>query len=180
MKSTQTIRLVLPLMLIFHACSSGQAQAQEETLPQFTDEQRWDRMSFHWDSWAVASILQARADGRTAEDAAQFIGELFAPGWGENFTPRSFMRGTYRNLMAWRDARFEVLEVSDQRASFRFSRSYASSFGEDGERLGVTVEEMDLYLVRIHQVIVEHNGLTFHSERDGDDIIFTVTVPSGA
>ncbi len=180
MKSTQTIRLVLPLMLIFHACSSGQAQAQEETLPQLTAEQRWDRMSFLLESWAIAAILHARAEQQTAEDAGQDIGELFAPSWGDNFTPRGFMRGTYRNLMSWREARFEVLEVSDQRASFRFTPAYRATFGEDRELLGVTVEEMDLYWIRIHKVIVEHNGLTFHSERDGDDIIFTVTVPSGA
>jgi len=180
MKSTQTIGLVLPLVLIFQACSSGQAQAQEETLPQLTAEQRWDRMSFLLEGWAVAAILHARAEEQTAEDAGQDLGELFAPTWGENLTPRGFMRGTYRNIMAWREARFEVLEDSDQRASFRFTPSYISSFGEDGEMLGVTLEEMDLYWVRIHQVIVEHNGLTFNWERDGDDLIFTVAVPSGA
>ena len=179
MKTRQTIRFVLPLMLMFSACSTGQAQAQEETLPQFSAEQRWDRLAFHWTSWAAASILHARSEGRTAEDAGQEIGELYAPSWGPDLTPRGFMLGTHRNVMAWRNARFDVLEVSDQRASFRYKPSYPSIFGEDGEWLGVTVEEVDLYMVEIHRVIVEHNGLAFQWERDGDDFVFTISVPSG-
>ena len=91
-----------------------------------------------------------------------------------------FMWGTYRNIMSWREARFEVLEDSGQRARFRFNRSYVSDYGEEGVMLGVTVEEIDLYMVRIHQVIVESHGLTFDWERAGDDFIFTVAAPPGS
>jgi hypothetical protein len=144
-------------------------------LPQLTPEQNWNRMEFHWATWAAVATAYAQEQGHSVESFALWLAEKVAPSWGESGsgTPARLVRGWYRNAAAWKDLEFEVLVATDEMVTVRSNRPWAQDFDAEG-MYGLTADGVDQLFRVFYQNVATHLGLTFEQESEGDYLVITV------
>jgi hypothetical protein len=162
------------LLSAFLLASPVYAQATF-TLPALTADQRWDRLEGHYTYLLATSVAFAKAQGKSIEEYARFIGKLAAPTWSKGLTPRGLIRGTYRNTMAWREADVVVTDSSEASPSARLNRSsYVRTFGTKGVVEGLTPDDWEQIFFFVSDEIAKYHGLVYEQRRDGDFLVITV------
>lgn len=147
----------------------------QETWPDYTQDQQWDRMTRLGSLGTVAAMAYAKSQGADLEEFGKWWGDLFAPGWGQPgaYGPVQAMRGMRRNFLAWKGMTFEILSESDAAVSARFTRPWVAYFGDNGTWYGVTLEEYEHLNFQFMERIAEYHGLSFEEHRDGEGVVIT-------
>lgn len=149
--------------------------AQTTEWPDYTPEQRWNRMAQMGVLGVVSAIAYAKAQNADIEEFGKWWGDLFAPSWGQPGTsgPFEVMRGMRRNFLINPAAEFEILAQTENSVSARFNRPYVTYFGESGTWYGVTLEEYERLNSMFFQRIAEYHGLAFDERREGERWVIT-------
>jgi len=150
------------------------AQQIEIQLPEYTDDQRWDRMEFHWESLFIVSIAFAKAHNVTPEEYFRFIGKQFAPTWEGDVTPERILRGTYLNTAAWRNHHFEILDAMESMVRFRTNRFLISHLRTYGEQHGISDTAIEKFFSIVMDEITKYHGLSYEQNVEGDYLVITV------
>lgn len=154
--------------------------AQEPELPQYTPDQRWERISTLSYVSIVASIRHAKEMGQSVEEFAHWWADLFDDSWGEpgSYGPAQVMRGMRRNWLSFHKGEVDVLEMTDDVARARFSRApYLEYFGDDGTSYGVTVEEYEMLNDIFAAAIADYHGLVYEGQINDDGWVMTFRRP---
>ena len=85
------------------------------------------------------------------------------------------MRGMHGNWMSWPNAKVEVVETSDRSVTARFSRPYASHFGDDGMLYDCSIKEFERVMELVQQEIADYLDLRHERHQDDDWITVTLT-----
>ena len=163
------MKRVPALLLAFLLVVPLGARAQDIELNTYTPEQRWQRASEFVTLGALSGMAVAKASGQSVEFYNKYMADMFVPGWGQpNTGDLGIVRGMHRNMVVWPDGRFEIVEQSDNSITVRVNRPWASFFGEDGTRFGVTLEEYDSYFDYFNARLADYKGLSYeHWIEDG-------------
>ena len=145
------------------------AQAQEIDLPDYTLDQRWTRAAQFSVNGMVQLISLGKEKGMTIEEIGTWMGEFYAPGWGEPpREPSSMIVSFHRNHMTSPNGIVEVLEITESSASARFNAPHRAVFGDDMVRYGITVEEYEKVMVGFAEVIAERLELEVEQRVEGE------------
>jgi hypothetical protein len=167
--------VLLAVAAVVLVAAPSAAQTLDPPWPDFTEEQRWERMGVLGTLGTVAAMAYAKDQGTTVEEFGRWWGDLFAPSWGQPgaYGPFEVMRGMRRNFLAWPGLEFEILSEGESAVSARVNRPWAAYFGESGTWYGVTLDEFETLNSTFMRRIGEYHGLAFEESRDGDRMVVT-------
>lgn len=140
-------------------------------LPTITDAQHWNRASMHFILMFNAFIAREREQGRSAEEGAAYFYRLVGGGWGKDLGPKDMLEAMHTNFSMIPKTRFEVFEVTENRAHFRFSRAHVAYYGTSGEMFGVKPEAYEQAIATFHATIAAERGMTCELKREGDWLV---------
>ena len=145
-----------------------------------TAEQKWTRSVLFVDFAWVGMIAYAKSMDQTPKQLGRWMGEWGSLSWGDpgSMTLPSFVRQLFLNYHLWDDLEFEVLTETENEIRVRMNSPYAGFFGEDGERYGVTLQELQQVWCLTYEGIADHLGFDMTHEVEGEWIEFTVKTRS--
>lgn len=160
---------------------AGQDTRQQVTtfqFPSFTTEQNWARVSVLWTASAVASIAYAKARGQTVEEYGHWLGDFFAPGWGQPNSGSAvrYARGIQNNLRSLSGTTIELLSVHDTAVTMRVSRPWVNTFTGPGHSyLGVTLDEYETVNRLFSEQVGRYLGLRYEQHIHSAWTIMTIS-----
>ncbi|MBT8395583.1 MAG: hypothetical protein HKO65_01850 [Gemmatimonadetes bacterium] len=167
-------RTLLSTVLALAVLTAIPAQAQEIELPEFTMEERWERMAFLLVGWEVAIISMGEQHGMTPEEVGHWVGKYFSQGWLGGREAVQLLTAMNRNHMAFPGATSEVVSSTPTSLVARFNRPGDSQMGAGGVTMGVSTEDLNTMLVALNQTIADWNGVALEVETDGDHDVLTM------
>ncbi len=136
----------------------------------FTPEQIAERGMDNWQHVLFGTIAYLKARGLSVEDWARFLGEQFAPGWGEGYTARGFMEQAALNVVSagawprsltgnddWAECVVGDWPPDGKLASQRFNHHF-----------GLAQEDVDPFW-EIFRPIAEYLGFDYEWHREDED-----------
>lgn len=168
----------LPVSVLLLALGAIAADAQSSLpleLPNYTEQQRWDRAAVHAISFPIAMVSTFAADGKTAADAGRALFDVFGPGWTGVDTPQQFAVSLHRNWLLWPAGHVEIVEQSENRVVVRGNRPWSGVFGDNGTSYGVTLADMDTFFMVFHQLVANQQGMNYHYTTDDRGITITIS-----
>ena len=175
MKRISTILICCVTLILFNNSTLAQNQdTQKKELVQLTVEQRWQRSSWLLDVFMIAGINQAKSRGNPAKNYAEFLADLYAPGWEGITQPWGMFRAMHRNSQITPGFEMEILKESENAITFRFNRAYKSRFGDDGLSYGVSIKEYEEMLKVFYGAVATHLGFNYNQRLDGDWNVITI------
>jgi hypothetical protein len=171
---TLTTACLLLLLGVLAAPLSAQEESYE--LPEYSDDQRWNRASTLFMAVLVGDLAKQKAAGVSGAEAGQASGELFGPpnGWNNSNTPMRLFRGMYRNWMIHPEQTCELLEATEDVVRARCNRPWLSYFGDDGVAFGVTVQDYTDSGQAFAATIADKHDMDWEQRVEGDDFMITV------
>jgi hypothetical protein len=166
--------LLLSMTLLAGPSVSAHGQAVDVQLPTLTEEQKWNRLEFHWASFLAGAVTYAKTKGEGVEALGHSMGKLFAPGWADTLSPAGLIRGLYRDGAAWKDFQLQVDTATQASVTARFNRPWVPDFGRSGTMYGLTPDDVDTFLRIVYEEIAAAHGLVFEQRRDGEQLVATV------
>ena len=170
-------KVILPTLVLTLCVVSQPVSAQLVDLTdERTAEQKWTRSVVLVDFAWIGMIAHAKSVGRTPDQLGHWMGEWGSLSWGEPgaMTLPAFVRQVFLNYHLWDDLEFEVLTETETEIHVRMNYPYASFFGEDGERYGVTIQELVQVWRLTYEGIADYLGFDMTHEVGSDWIEFTV------
>lgn len=179
-------RRILPalsMLAMAHAVSAQEVRqsgnpATTLTWPSYTEQQRWNRISFLSISNWAGFIAYAKAKGDSPESVGKYFAERYAPGWGpaNSGVPIRVARGVLLNFASFPNSEAHIVNANDTMATVRARRaSYAAAFGPTGVMDGTTVAEYERTFAVFNQHLATHLGLRYQEHMDGDWVAWTFT-----
>jgi hypothetical protein len=141
-----------------------------------TIEQKWTRSVVFVDFAWMGMIAYGKSMGRTPEQLGRWMGEWGSLSWGTpgEMSLPAFVRQMFLNYHLWDELEFDVLTENEREIRVRMNVPYASFFGEEGERYGVTLQEFQQVWCLTYEGIADYLGFDMSHEIGGDWIEFTV------
>lgn len=172
-------RLATPLMLFVALCVVSQPVTAQ--LVDLTDnrtvEQKWARSTVFSNFGFMGMIAHAKSIGQTPEELGHWLGEWGSLTWSPKTLP-SFVRQVFLNYNIYDGLEFEILSENENAIRARMNSPYASFFGEDGERYGVTLQEFQQLWCLAYEGFADYLGFDMTHEVEGEWIEFTVRTRS--
>lgn len=167
--------LVVLVMLMGASARAG----QQISLPEFTDQQRWERLAFLMVGWQAAMVALGESHGMTPEEVGEWAGKYFSQSWLSGSEAIQFLRGTHRNFMAMPGAAVEVVSSTPTSVTARFNRPLDSRLGPARQRIGVPGDAIRTMLDAHEAVVAEWVGVTREVRADGDHDVVTLETQYG-
>jgi hypothetical protein len=152
------------------------AQQIAPQLPDYTEQQRWERGVWQADLNFIMGLRLARAKGMSVEEYGRQLGLMYAPSWGSpgDMSPGQAFDAMRRNYLSWPLADVSLVSASEEAVVGRSNRPYATSFGETGVFGTVTVDDYERAFDVVTSVIMDYLGLSYEVAPDGDHRLFTI------
>lgn len=169
----RSARIAAVCVLVAAAPALAQEPAAPE-MPEYTQEQLWNRSSaLGWTTLAT-TMAYARAVGQSVPELNRWLFELYEPGWSDQLTPFTLARGMRLNHVSDPHGTFEVLESGPELVRVRHNKPWERLFGESGELYGVSVSELESFLLGFYRDLADSRGLTLTYDDDGDRYVVTI------
>ena len=172
----------IALTLTFLALSgAGPVMAQQSNLelPEYTAEQRWQRLAGN-SVWLQAALLElGKKNGMTPEEVGTWAGEFYSRGWlgGQEAAP--FAVANNRNHMIWPGASSEVLSTTPTSVQIRFNRPWETVIGPDKQVGGLTASEFQTMNRATSLAIADWVGIDVSWDAQEDSDILTLRTEYG-
>ena len=149
-------------------------QAQDLELPDYSDDQRWERLAFLMVGWEAAIIALGKEHDMTPAETGAWVGEFFSQGWLGGAEAAQFMRGTYRNFMSFPGAEAEMLSSTPTTASVRFNRPGDAYLQAGGQVLGVSSDDIHAMMRELNGTIADWVGVELEQRAEGDHDVLSM------
>jgi hypothetical protein len=150
--------------------------AQNLELPQYTAEQRWQRLGYEMAGWQAAMVALGESQGMTAEEVGAWVGDFFSSSWLSGAEASQLTVGMNRNFMAMPDATVEVLETTPTSVKARFNHPIDPYLGPGGRILGVDGDDIATMLRAVDDAIAEWVGVDLDRQmEEGHDVLTLAT-----
>jgi hypothetical protein len=166
----------LVTVLLALQASGLAAQQTAPQLPDYTEQQRWERGMWQGDMNFIMGLRLARSMGMSVEEYGRQLGLLYAPSWGSpgTRTPAEVFVGMRRNFLSWPDGEVTLVSSSDDVVVGRSNRPYVASFGESGVFGTVSIADYERAFDIVTSVIMDYLGLSVESVRSDGYQVFTI------
>lgn len=155
------------------------AQDAELRLPEYTDQQRWQRLALNL-VWTQAALLElGKEKGMTPEEVGRWAGSFYARGWLGGQEAGSYAVAMNRNHMGWPGAAAEVLAASATTAEIRFNRPWESVIGPDRQIGGQTTAEFREMIRAVNEEISAWVGIDVAWEEGEDQDVLRLRTEYG-
>lgn len=127
------------------------------------------------DFYICTGIAYAKTLGKTTDDFAQFVG--YAHSWNainDKDLPAA-VQIIYGLIRLYEDGKLEILSESDTLVTMKSNRPYKPYFN-DGDMLGVTIDEFERCLWGHIAILAERKGLDFKYKIKDDEIISSLEI----
>lgn len=161
------------LAVLAHGVTTPLA-AQDLQLPEYTVEQRWDRLAFLTVGLQAALVALGDEHGMTPEETGQWLGEFFSDTWLSGAEASQLLTGMNRNFMAFPGASVEVLASTPTTVTARFNRPQEEYFGPAGETIGVPGEDILTMLAASDDAVAEWAGVAVERRAEDDADVLTL------
>jgi hypothetical protein len=161
---------------------SGAARlnAQELELPEYTEEERWERLGELTVGWQAALVALGEAKGMTAEETGKWVGKFFSRSWLSGGEASWYFRWAYgRNFMAMPGASVEVLATTPTSVTGRVNRPEDAALGPGNRLMGVPGKKINAMLNAIDATVADWVGVGLERESDGEYDILTLETQYG-
>jgi len=153
--------------------------AQDIELPEYTTEQRWQRLGTLMVGWQAAMVAFGEAQGMSAEEVGMWVGEFFSKGWLSGREASQMLRSFNRNFMAMPDAFVEVIDTTPTSVTARHNHPIEPFLGPGGRSNGVSGDEISTMLRALDDVIAEWNGVGLEREVQSEYDVLTMKTKYG-
>jgi hypothetical protein len=152
------------------------AQQTASQLPEYTEQERWERSVWQGDLNFIMGLRLARSMGMSVEEYGRQLGLLYAPSWGSpgTRTPAAVFGAIRRNFLSWPNGEVTLVSSSDDVVVGRSNRPYVTSFGESGVFGTVSLDDYERAFDIVMSVIMDYLGLNVEFVRDGGYQVFTI------
>jgi hypothetical protein len=154
----------------------GSLYAQEKyPIPELTSDQKHDRTLGQFWVMTAAGINFAKTHGVTPYEYGRYMGELFAPSWGDGNDFDAFVKGSiynYENFRHLSDALLTIKENQDGSVNIIMSDKMWHKYLPDGNPYGSYSEFLE-FMKGVNEPIANYMGATFKSEIKDTLLIFT-------
>lgn len=148
------------------------AQQPDIELPEYTDQQRWERLGMNCAWWQAGLLELGKVNGMSPEEVGKFMAKYYSQAWTGGFEAATVLYYLNRNHMAWPGATMEILSSSPTAVSARFNRPLDTYIGEDGVFGGHSAEEIHAMRRAAEVALVDFLGATLEKEEeDGHDVL---------
>jgi hypothetical protein len=171
--------VLLLVALLVPAGAPVEAQTREFELPEYTDQQRWNRLAFGLVSFQAALLELGKKHGMSPEEVGAFTGEFFSSGWLAGIESTPFAVALNRNHMGYPNATAEVVSYDDWEVEVRFNRPWEEWVGLDRQMMAITSDEFLAMQRGLHLALSERVGITTTWDEDGDHDVLTLRTDYG-
>ncbi len=152
-------------------------------LRQLTVEQKWATAEENLIYFIACGITYAKVHAQTAVDFGEWAGQVATPLWEEeksqDLGPLGLVYGISHDMQQFHGFELEILDEAE--TSIRARMKY---FGENMIRqqpqYGISVDEYIQFFDKKWMVIADFLGLAYQQQVEGDWVVFTVTINTGA
>ena len=148
----------------------------QETLvvPDLECAQKHQFMAGQVNAMFIASISYAKASGKTVEDVASYMGELFAKTWKKENGFNGLLKGILHNSVCFTPGgTVEILEQSNEMMKLK-ATNFFPYLKKNGSYLGVTYPEYLSFTKMVMSKICEYMGADFAMEDTPEGMVWTV------
>jgi len=174
MKRHLPLAVLVPLLV-----GAPSLPAQDVTLPEYTMEQRWNRLATLMVGWEAAVVALGESHGMGPGEVGTWIGEFFSQDWLGGAEAVQLLRGMNRNFTAMPDATVEVLASTPTSVTARFNRPIDARLGAGGRVVSVPGESILRMLTALESTIAEWVGVDLERRVDGDHDVLTLRTRYG-
>jgi len=148
------------------------AQQTELEFPEYTDQQRWERLGMNASWWQSALLEMGKMNGMSPEEVGKFMAKHYSQAWAGGYEAEGALFYLRRNHLAWPGATVEVLSNTANTVTARFNRPMDTYIGDDGVFGGHSAEEMYAMRNAAELALAKFWGVTLvKEEEDGSDIV---------
>ena len=150
--------------------------AQNFLIPERTTVQKHNRAVYLTYANVIPGIAYAKSTGKTVEEYAAFVGDLFKTSWNKENGFSGLVNGTLFNFESFKreqDPPMEILEQSDRKIVIKWKINYKNRFN-DGPVYNVTYDEFNQWFEIVNRKIVEYFDATYKQEVKEDDWLLII------
>lgn len=160
------------VILLFQYMQLG-AQQPNNSLPVYTDSQRWGRLSGLNVSAIVSEIELGKAKGMSIDEIGIWLGNYYAATWAGGLDARSLATSFRWNALSDPNAKVEMTTFTDTLVVMRSFLTAVNSFGPDKKYRGVTLDEYKRVWEHVNRIIAEYVDVKLESRYEGDWMVLT-------
>lgn len=175
MRRVSTLAVVAAISLAVVAPLS----AQELELPEYSAEQRWQRLAYLTVGWQAAVVAFGEAHGMTPQEVGSWVGEYFSTSWVGGVEASQLVFGWNRNHMAWPEASVEVTASTPTSVTAQFNRPIEAFFGPGRRTMGVAGDDILTMLRAIDDAIAEWVGVDMARSVENEHDVLTFETQYG-
>ncbi|HSG09948.1 MAG TPA: hypothetical protein VLA36_16430 [Longimicrobiales bacterium] len=155
------------------------AQQSDVELPEYTAEQRWQRLANGAVWWQAAMLAFGKQQGMTPEEIGAWVGDFFSQGWlgGQEAAP--FAVAMNRNHMSWPGASAEVLASTPTTVQVRFNRPWEDVIGPDRRLGGSTTGEFQAMQRATNMAVADWVGIDVAWDEQEESDVLTLRTEYG-
>ena len=169
------MKRLLPAFVLAFLFLAGRpliAQQSAVELPEYTDQERWERLGMNASWWQAAFLELGKVNGMTPEEVGEFFADYYSQAWTGGRTAEGVLFYLHRNHMAWPGASVEVISSAPAVVTARFNRPMDTYIGADEAFGGHTADEVYAMRRAADVALADFLGATAEKESDnGDDIL---------
>ncbi len=168
----------ITLTMVMFLSTQGLTQELEpgEVLPEFSKEERIEQFASNMNGLVFAFISYAKEQGQSAEEAGRYLGEFFARGWPDDFTPEFYVTAMNRNWQMY-GVTMEVLDVGDDYVKVRRSEVQFDGELEQAyqEIYGYGISDFRTFFRHVEKGIASEHGMELSFREEDDYVVFTIS-----
>jgi hypothetical protein len=153
--------------------------AQEIKLPEYTVEQRWQRLASLMVGWEAAMVAFGEAKGMSAEEVGTWVGEFFSTSWLSGAEASQLLVGMNRNFMSMPDATVEIVATTPTTVTARLNRPAEERLGPGRRTMGVPGDDIQTMLSAVDDAIAAWVGVRLSRQVQGDHDVLTLETEYG-
>jgi len=155
------------------------AQQSDLELPEYTTEQRWQRLAGEAVWWQAAMLEFGKQHDMTPEEIGTWVGEYFSEGWLSGQEAAPFAVALNRNHMSWPGASSEVLSSTPTTAQVRFNRPWEDVVGPDRQLGGVAASEFQTMFRALNLTLADWVGIEMTWDEQEDYSVLSLRTEYG-
>lgn len=156
------------------ALREGAQWAPPAVWNEFDRQQRWERSEMQAIGALVFQIAAAKKAGRTVEDVAREMLDIFG-GWKGVESPMQMFLIISNNFAGLQHLEMDVIVMDDDLVQYQTNRPYQLSFPPSGEINGVTYQDIERLFDEYRFLIAGREGFSYKVKTAGDKRLVTIS-----
>jgi len=143
-------------------------------LPQYTDQQRWQRTATLSLSSMASLVALGKSRGMTIEEIGTWLGNFYRDGWTGGLDARQLAVSFRRNNLSHPAGKVEMVTYTDSLVVARYFDPNLAQIGPDDDYYGMSRGEYLQINRLVDRIIADWVGVSLEERQDGDWTVATM------